>query len=152
MYGTTTYYYGIAVNGSYLYQGANNGSYYGIARTSISGKTRDDNFKEITEGTAFASINDICGDDTYLYLLTDTCVKKYSYLGVYQSEIALTGVYLQITSDGTNLYISNLSSVEVYTVSGTFVRSISENGIRAVAVKDGKLYIVTEENSGGGAT
>lgn len=70
IYSGAMYYdvYGLAINpeGTYLYQ-ATATNY--IARIDIEAETVNEYWKEITEGTYFAGINDICSDSENIYVL-----------------------------------------------------------------------------------
>ena len=124
----------------------------GIAKINIS--TGEIEETELTD-VSFDGISDLCGYGIYLYLLGYS--GEISKIAVYDfdlnfvREISVSDIFEKITADGTNIYLSNSSKVDMYSLSGTFVRSISESGIRAVAVKNGKIYTVTQEQ-GGGAT
>ncbi len=122
----------------------------GIARINIS--TGEVEETELT-GVSFSEIVDLCGDGVYLYLLGHNIeadkIAVYDFNLNFVREISVSDIFEKITSDGTNIYLSNSSKVDIYTVSGTFVGSISESGIQAVAVKNGKIYIVTESSEGG---
>ena len=124
----------------------------GIAKINIS--TGEIEETELTD-VSFDGISDLCGYGIYLYLLGYS--GEISKIAVYDfdlnfvREISVSDIFEKITADGTNIYLSNSSKVDIYSLSGTFVRSISESGIRAVAVKDGKIYTVAQEY-GGGAT
>jgi len=144
---------GLAVNGAstHLYTAYSiYGDPIGIAKINIS--TGDIEETEITD-VSFSEIVDLCGDGVYLYLLGHNIeadkIAVYDFNLNFVREISLSDIFEKITSDGTNIYLSNSSKVDIYTVSGTFVRSISESGIQAVAVKNGKIYIVTESSEGG---
>ena len=153
---------GLAVDSTYLYCLFN----YGIARINIlNGDIEPEwkGFNWLDSNTEFEDVleaTDLCGNSDYLFVVGNiysgggqVVIRIFDYSGNFISEISFysTDTY-KITADNTNIYLYSSTSVKIYTNAGTFVRSISENGIRAVAVKDGKLYIVTEENSEGGAT
>ncbi len=162
------YAYGLAIDNTeaYLYQTDGNSSC--IARITISDGTIDDTWKDFNSGFEdVINATDLCGNSSYLFVVGNAytgggraVIRIFDYFGNFIREIFIYSANIyKITADETNIYLYSVAdeyfidtTVEIYTITGTFVRRISENGIRAVAVKDGKLYIVTEENSGGGAT
>ena len=141
----SSYYKGLSVNGNYLYQhyySTAGAGFWGIARTNITSKTRDDAWKNITEST-LETVSDLCGDTTYLYLLGETKVIVMDYSGTFIKDISLSAVYSNIYSDGTYLYISSSSAVKVYTIAGVAGITITVANIQSVAVNNGDIYIVT---------
>ena len=160
---------GLAVDSTYLYCLFN----YGIARINILNGDIEPGWKGFnwldsnTEFEDALNATDLCGNSNYLFVVGNAytgggraVIRVFDYSGNFIREIFIYSANIyKITADETNIYLYSVAdeyfidtTVEIYTITGTFIRSISENGIRAVAVKDGKIYIVTEENSEGGAT
>jgi DNA-binding beta-propeller fold protein YncE len=150
--------YGIAINpaGTHLYTAYDIWyERYGIASIDIStGEVEETELSELS-----GEVTDICSDENYIYVLCRkngdyySSIVQYNYSLEFVTEINTGSYYdLRLEKDENYFYAANSDGIDIFTIAGVFVRRISENGIRAVAVKGGKIYIVTEENSEGGAT
>jgi hypothetical protein len=159
--GNSIYYntYGIAVDpeSTHIYTAYDIwGANPGIAKINIS--TGAITETGLTDEWGSGTVKDICYDANYIYILFipsegQPKILKYDFNCNYIGEITPNHYSAQssekITTDGVKFYLSDSSTIGIYDLSGTFIRSISENNIQAIAVKNGKIYIVIEEFTGG---
>lgn len=140
--------YGLAMNpaGTHLYTAYDIWyERYGIASIDIStGEVEETELSELS-----GEVTDICSDENYIYVLCRkngdyySSIVQYNYSLEFVTEINTGSYYdLRLEKDENYFYAANSDGIDIFTIAGVFVRRISENGIRAVAVKDGKIYVV----------